>query len=55
MKPFAQLFASMFDRHDDASTATSRRSLYREWDRQRQSALSPSDRSEIDAIFSRSL
>ncbi|MDP4805436.1 MAG: hypothetical protein NWR45_10815 [Candidatus Nanopelagicales bacterium] len=55
MKPFAQLFASLFDRHEDAPNAASRRSMYREWDRQRQSALTPSDRSEIDAIFSRSL
>lgn len=29
--------------------------LYREWDRQRARAMSPSERSEIDAIFSRVL
>jgi hypothetical protein len=55
MTPFAKVFASMFDRqpHDDNMAA--RRALHREWDRQRANALTPSDRAEIDAIFSRSL
>jgi len=55
MKPFAKVFASMFDRqaHDDSVSA--RRALHREWDRQRANALTPSARAEIDAIFSRSI
>lgn len=31
------------------------RDIYREWDRQRANALTPSDLAEIDAIFSRHL
>jgi hypothetical protein len=32
-----------------------REKMYREWDRQRARALTPSDRAEIDAIFARHL
>jgi hypothetical protein len=37
------------------AVSDARADIYREWDRQRARALSPSDREEIDAIFSRSL
>lgn len=51
MKAFTRLFANLF-----ASPATSEtQKIYREWDRQRARALSPSEMSEIDAIFARHL
>jgi hypothetical protein len=31
------------------------RKIYREWDKQRENATGPSDRNEIDAIFSREI
>jgi len=31
------------------------RKIYREWDKQREKAIGPSDRNEIDAIFSREI
>ena len=55
MKPFANIFASMFDRDSHDTTASRRRAIHQEWDRQRQNAMSPADRAEIDAIFARSL
>lgn len=36
-----------------ASATSDTAKLYREWDRQREKAMSPSERSEIDAIFAR--
>jgi hypothetical protein len=36
-------------------SGTDTQNLYREWDRQREAAFTPSMRSEIDAIFSRNL
>jgi hypothetical protein len=32
-----------------------RKEIYREWDRERRRAVSPTDLAEIDAIFSRAL
>lgn len=55
MKPIANIFASLFDREPLDGTAARRRAIHQEWDRQRQNAMSPSDRAEIDAIFARSL
>ena len=55
MRPFAKVFASMFGHESfDKETARSRQ-IHREWDRQRANAMSPSEREEIDAIFSRNL
>lgn len=48
MKAFSRLFANIFT----SSTRTTE-GIYREWDRQRSKAMSPSELSEIDAIFSR--
>jgi hypothetical protein len=50
MKPFSSMKA-LFTRTDP--TASTHRRIYREWDRQRAMALSPSDLAEIDAIFAR--
>lgn len=48
MKSLQRLFSGIF------SPATSDgHKIYREWDRQRSRAMSPSELSEIDAIFSR--
>jgi hypothetical protein len=50
MKALGRLISGLFD------TATSdTMKIYREWDRLRAEALSPSHRSEIDAIFSRQI
>ena len=55
MKPFAKVIASLFGTESfDQETARSRQ-IHREWDRQRAQALTPSEREEIDAIFSRNL
>ena len=40
-------------RQDQATTQ--RKQIYRDWDRERRNALTPSDLAEIDAIFSRAL
>ena len=55
MKPFAKVFGSILGRQTLNNESASRRQIYREWDRQRSRAMSPSDRAEIDAIFSRHL
>ena len=55
MKPFAKVFANLFDREHADAGVTSRRRIQREWDRQRARALTPREREEIDAIFSRAL
>lgn len=55
MKPFAMIFASIFDRESLSREDAKRRQIHREWDRQRARALTPSDQAEIDAIFSRNL
>jgi hypothetical protein len=55
VKPFARVFANMFD-HGTLDTEASRsRQIHQEWDRQRANALTPAERSEIDAIFGRNL
>lgn len=49
MKALSRLFANLF-----TSPATSSiEKMHREWDRQRAKAMSPSELSEIDAIFAR--
>ena len=55
MKPFAKIFASVFDREPQSRDAANRRQIHREWARQRARALTPADQAEIDAIFSRNL
>jgi len=53
MTPFTKV-KSLFDRSGHRTSSTHRR-IYREWDRQRAMAMSPSDLAEIDAIFARHL
>ena len=50
MKLFRNPFANLF-----TSPTKATEKIYREWDRQRAMAKSPSELSEIDAIFSRSI
>lgn len=50
MKAFSRLFAGIFKGHTMTNDQT-----YREWDRLRSKAMSPSELSEIDAIFARHL
>ena len=55
MKPFAKVFASLFGTESFDKESARSRQIHREWDRQRAQALSPAEREEIDAIFSRNL
>jgi hypothetical protein len=55
MKPFAQVFASMFGSEILDPEVARRRQIHREWDHQRALATTPAERAEIDAIFSRHL
>ncbi len=55
MKPFSKVFASLFGSEVFDQETARRRSIHREWDRQRASAMTPSELEEIDAIFSRNL
>ena len=55
MKPLAKVLGSILDTTQLDNETQSRRRIAREWDRQRSLAISPSDRAEIDAIFSRNL
>ena len=55
MKPFAKVFASLFGAEPFDPEAARRRQIHDEWDRQRAQALTPAEREEIDAIFSRNL
>lgn len=48
MKVFSRLFANIF-----TSSKRINENVYREWDKQRARAMSPSELSEIDAIFAR--
>ena len=48
MKAFSRLFANLFTNPKRINEG-----IYREWDKQRAKAMSPSELSEIDAIFSR--
>ena len=55
MRPITKAFAALFGNESfDKETARSLQ-IHREWDRQRANAMSPSEREEIDAIFSRNL
>lgn len=56
MKSLGAFFSNLFgtlSAEDRSEEAMKRRNLYREWDKQRARAISPSDLAEIDAIFSR--
>ena len=55
MRPFAKVFAAMFGAESFDQETARRRQIHREWDRQRAQAMSPAEREEIDAIFSRNL
>ncbi|MDQ5974665.1 MAG: hypothetical protein QG661_1874 [Actinomycetota bacterium] len=55
MKAFSKVFAHVLDQRPDDGPSAVRRQIHREWDRQRALAMSPSERAEIDAIFSRNL
>lgn len=55
MKQLGTFFGSVFGSGRLDADAAHRKAVYREWDRQRRNAMSPSDLAEIDAIFSRSL
>lgn len=55
MNTFTKVFGSMRSRRPLDTESSTRMQIYREWDRQRSLATSPSDRAEIDAIFSRHL
>jgi hypothetical protein len=48
MKSLRNLFSGIF-----SPAKSEGQKIYREWDRQRSRAMSPSEVSEIDAIFSR--
>jgi hypothetical protein len=48
MNIFSRIFSDLF-----SSATNTNEKIYREWDRQRAKASSPSELSEIDAIFSR--
>jgi hypothetical protein len=48
MKALGRLFATLFEDRPQGID-----SIYRDWDRLRAEALTPSHRAEIDAIFSR--
>jgi len=50
MKTLKRAFANIF-----TSSIRTNEGIYREWDRQRARAMSPSELSEIDAIFSRAI
>lgn len=52
MKAISRLFANLFTRN---ATSSNLSKIRQEWDRQRSRAMSPSELSEIDAIFARHL
>lgn len=55
MKHFASVFSSMFARPSVDPAGAARDQIRRDWARQRDRAMTPAERSEIDAIFSRYL
>lgn len=55
MKQFASVFASVFARPAVDPTSAAREQIRRDWSKQRERALTPADRAEIDAMFSRYL
>ncbi len=55
MKPLAKVLSSIFAVEPLDQDAARARQIHREWDRQRSQAMTPAEREEIDAIFSRNL
>lgn len=55
MKSIGAVFARMFGQTPLTPEESRRKAIYREWSRQRAAAFTPSQRAEIDAIFSRGL
>lgn len=55
MKPLAKVFSSLFGAEALDQESARVRQVRREWDRMRAQALTPAEREEIDAIFSRNL
>jgi hypothetical protein len=55
MKPLAKVFTSLFGAGAPDHESARIRQMHREWDRMRSQALTPAEREEIDAIFSRNL
>lgn len=53
VKLLGQFFNTLFSGTNKPTSDNDR--IHREWDRQRAKAMSPSERDEIDAIFSRAL
>jgi hypothetical protein len=53
VKALGKLFSSMFTTTEESVSKNER--IHREWDRARMRSMSPSETSEIDAIFSRNL
>lgn len=53
MKAFTKLFSSLFS--VEPIVLHEKEKVRRDWDRARSRAMTPSERSEIDAIFSRHL
>ncbi len=53
MKKFGQAIVSIFSFGE--RPLTEKEKIHREWDKQRARAMSPSERADIDAIFSRAL
>ncbi len=51
----AKVFTSLFGAEPLDQETARRRSIHREWDRQRAQASTSAEREEIDAIFSRNL
>ena len=55
MKKFNAFVSSLLPSRNIDPELAARKEIYREWDRERRRAVSPSDLAEIDAIFSRAL
>jgi hypothetical protein len=53
VKKFGQAIVSIFSFGE--RPLSEKEKIHREWDRQRARAMSPSERADIDAIFSRAL
>ena len=55
MKHLGSIVHSLHGGMRQEQATTQRKQIYRDWDRERRNALTPSDLAEIDAIFSRAL
>lgn len=55
MKSLGNVFSRIFGGEPLSPAEARRRSIYREWDKQRANAFTQSQVAEIDAIFSRAL